>query len=63
MGKTITIRQREGDEDFKAKLKELRNNSNPSNPYFNRSESEIVKMLLREPLIKEYNRICVQTTS
>jgi hypothetical protein len=55
---TITINQVERDPDFKSMIHDLRSKEDHSNPYRGRSESEIVKMILKEFLIAEHQRIC-----
>ena len=57
-GKTITIRLRDGESEIKELIKALRAANSPENRYFNRSESEIAKMLLEQYLRDEHRRIC-----
>jgi hypothetical protein len=57
---TITINQTESDLDFKAMLQDLRRKEDPGNPYSGRSESTILKMILRKVLREEHDRICGQ---
>ncbi len=39
-------------------IKELKDADTPGNPYYKRSESEIVKLLLRDTLRGEYEKYC-----
>jgi hypothetical protein len=57
---TITINQTERDPDFKAMLQDLQCKEDPANPYSGRSESTILKMILRRALREEHDRICGQ---
>lgn len=50
MSRTITVRFSEEDEDYKKMVNDLRKSQKAGNPYYRRSESEIVKLLLKETL-------------
>lgn len=58
MATTITIHLNGSDVDLKRMLGELAKSRHGDNPYVGRSESEIAKMLLREPLEKKHKRFC-----
>jgi hypothetical protein len=57
---TITVNQTDRDvRDYKTLIRNLQRAGNhSSNPYKDRSESDIVKMLLDQILPGEYRRIC-----
>jgi hypothetical protein len=59
MGKraTITVNLTDHDLDFKSMLSDLRNIDDLANPYFGRSESDIVKMMLKRILPAEHQQI------
>lgn len=54
----ITINQSERDKDFKSMIRDLKKRQDDDNPYANRSESEIAKMLLAKILPAEHRRFC-----
>jgi hypothetical protein len=56
-GKTITIRLKDGEDNMKKMITDLRKTNCKDNRYFNRSESEIAKMLLEQSLKTEHSRL------
>lgn len=48
---TISINQKIDDLDYKKMIKNLIKYKSKDNPYFRRSESDVVKMLIEDPLI------------
>lgn len=59
-GKTITIRLKDGEDNMKKMIADLRKTNSKDNRYFNRSESEIAKMLLEQYLKVEHGRLAQQ---
>jgi hypothetical protein len=55
---TITINQRKQDLDYKKMIQELIEHDVPNNPYHDRSESDVVKMILKDELKKRHGEIC-----
>jgi len=56
MAGRITINLKESETELKKLIKDLRELQNGSNPYYNRSESEIAKMVLKKALPEEHER-------
>ena len=56
--RSVTIHLREGEEDIKAMLAEIRKREIDGNHFYNLSESEIAKRLLKKPLREIYEKIC-----
>jgi len=56
MAARITINLKESEVELKNLIQDLRELQNGSNPYYNRSESEIAKMILRKALPEEHRR-------
>jgi hypothetical protein len=55
----ITIYQQKKDpDDLKRMIRDLKKHDGENNAYHGRSESEIAKMILREALKKEHERVC-----
>ena len=50
----ITINLNDNDIDLKKKIQKLKKSKAPGNPYVNRSESEIAKMILDPALENEF---------
>jgi hypothetical protein len=61
----ITVNQNGKDPDFKHMIRELQESTHPDNLYYGRSDSAIVKMLIRKKLYSEHARFVVkrQTTT
>ena len=55
---TIQINLSESDLHLKKKILELKAHNDPKNPYYDRSESRIAKMLLQNILPREHKKIC-----
>ena len=58
MTRTVTVRFNEDDNDYKQLIKDLKSSNSPNNPYYRRSESEIVKLLLKDILEREHKKHC-----
>jgi hypothetical protein len=52
----ITINLKESEAELKKMIKNLQDKSDRLNPYHNRSESEIAKMILKKALPEEHER-------
>lgn len=59
----ITINLSNSDEELKQKIQQLKDSTAHGNPYVNRSESVIAKMILGPALEKEFNKYCNTTTN
>jgi len=57
---TITIYQRKQDPDLKRMIRELKSHGGETNRFSDRSESDIAKMILKDGLEKEHQKICGQ---
>jgi len=60
--KTITIRLKDGEDNVKKMIADLRKTNRRDNRYFNRSESEIAKMLLEQSLKTEHLQLQQEVT-
>ena len=61
-GKTITIRLKDGEDNVKKMIADLRKTNRKDNRYFDRSESEIAKMLLEQSLKTEHRQLQQEVT-
>jgi hypothetical protein len=57
----ITIIQNKADLDLKGMIQGLKKSASPDNPYFDRSESQIAKMILGPALQREFAKYCNKT--
>ncbi len=63
MARTVTVRFNDDESVYKGMLNDLKHADLPGNPYYKRSESEIVKLLLRDILVQEFAKYCRATVT